>query len=92
LLKVHTNRLVVLPLEGDTPRSVDVNRIALRLATKSMKIEAWQIHVTRGFRLVQGVEASSASLLKIEANLGGLAGLKELLEASTPETSDHGLV
>jgi hypothetical protein len=54
-----------------------------------MKIEAWQIHVTRGFRLIQGVEASSASLLKIEANLRGLAGLKELLEASMPEASDH---
>jgi hypothetical protein len=90
LLKVHTNGLVFLPLEGDTPRSVDMNRIALRPAPKRMKVEAWQIHVTRDFGLIQRVEASSASLVKVESNLRGLAGLKELLETSMSEASDHG--
>jgi hypothetical protein len=42
-----------------------------------MKIEPRQIHVTWDFGLIQGVEASPASLVKIEANLRGLAGLKD---------------
>ena len=40
LLKVDPEGLGVFPLGCDAPRPVDVDRIALRLSMKSVKIEA----------------------------------------------------
>jgi hypothetical protein len=46
LLEVNTQRVAILELERDTPRTVDVDRIPGRvMAMKGMKIESGNIHV-----------------------------------------------
>jgi hypothetical protein len=90
LFEIHSNRPVILPLEGDTPRSVDMNRVANRLASKRMKIKTRKVHITWNPGSIQSVKPSSASLLKVETDLRRFASLEELSQASMPEAPDHG--
>ena len=67
-----------------------MNRIALRLAPKSMKVEAGQVHIAWNLGTIKGVEPARAPVAKIRANLRGLTGLEQLLQAAMPEAFDHG--
>ncbi len=47
LLEVNLPRVAVAPLEGDAPRTIDVNGIALRLAPERMEVEAGNVEIAR---------------------------------------------
>jgi hypothetical protein len=57
LLEVNTQRVAILELERDTPRTVDVDRIPGRaMAMKGMKIESGNIHVRGSSGPIKSVE------------------------------------
>ena len=57
LLEVDTQRVAILELERDTPRTVDVDRVSGRaMAMKSMKIESGTIHVRGSSGPIKSVE------------------------------------
>jgi hypothetical protein len=58
LLEVDTQRVAILELERDAPRTVDVDRVSGRaMAMKSMKIESGNIHVRGSPGPIKSVEA-----------------------------------
>jgi hypothetical protein len=58
LLEVDTQRVAILEFEGDTPRTVDVDRVSSRaIAMKSMKVESRNIHVRGSTGPIKSVEA-----------------------------------
>jgi hypothetical protein len=59
LLEVDTQRVAIPELEGDTPRTVDVDRVSNRaIAMKSMKIEPRNIHVPWSPGPIKSVETT----------------------------------
>jgi hypothetical protein len=53
LLKVHPNGVFALPLEGQAPRTVPMNRIADRAALQPVEVEAGSIDIAKLYRCVQ---------------------------------------
>ena len=89
LLQVDPNRLALLPLEGDAPRSVDMQAVALRPAPQGMEVEARDIEVRQGLRMIQGVQPSQRARLEIRPHSPAGTGLEEFLKSLVPEAPDH---
>ena len=70
LLKVDPEGLGLLPLECDAPRSVDVDRIALRLSMKSVKIEARLPQTIERASRIESVEPYQRATVQIAAYPG----------------------
>jgi hypothetical protein len=64
LLEIDAQSIAILEFECDAPWSIDVNRIARRLATKDMKIETGDVHVCGATCAIKGVQAAPATLVQ----------------------------
>jgi 7,8-dihydro-6-hydroxymethylpterin-pyrophosphokinase len=45
LLKIDPQGITALPLERDTPRTIDVDAVALEQTMKTMEVEAWHLKI-----------------------------------------------
>lgn len=89
LLQVHVRCLAALSSEGERPRAVHVDRVALRLPLQRMEVKT-RHRKGREVRCVRHrIEPNADTLLKISANLSRLPGLEKPLEALVPEAPDH---
>ena len=90
LLQVHPVRLTIVELEGDTPRTVDMDRKARRpIPSQAMKVEARQIQVRRFTCRIQRIENQQRTLLKIRSNPATPARLEELAQPFVLPGSYH---
>ena len=79
LLQVHPVRLTIVELEGDAPRTIDMDRITRRpIPPQAMKVETRQIQVRRLTCRIQRIQNQQRPLLKIRSNPAAPARLEEL--------------
>jgi len=90
LLQVHPVRLTIVELEGDAPRTVDMDRIARRPSPpQAMKVKTRQIQVRRFACRIQRIKNQQRPLLKIRSNPATPACLEELAQAFVLPGSYH---
>ena len=66
LLEIDADGIAGVKLESDAPRSIDMDRIAPRDKTfQNMKIESWKVHLFRGGRDIQAIEAHQDALVHL---------------------------
>ena len=66
LLEIDAESISGIEFEGDAPRSIDMDRIAPRDKTfQNMKIEPWKVHLFRGGRDLQAIEAHQDALVDL---------------------------
>jgi hypothetical protein len=63
-LKIETQSVAIFEFECDAPWSIDVNRIAHRLAAQDMKIEAGDVHISWTACAIESVEPALATLVE----------------------------
>ena len=79
LLQIHPVRLTIVELEGDAPRTIDMDRKTRRpISPQAMKVETRQIQVRRLTCRIQRIENQQRTLLKIRSNPATPARLEEL--------------
>ncbi len=79
LLQVHPVRVNIVELEGDAPRTIDMDRITRRpTSPQAMKVETRQIQVGRLSCRIQRIKNQQRPLLKIRSNPATPARLEEL--------------
>ena len=89
LLKIHTDRVAVFPLEGHTPGPVHVQAVANKLAVEPVEVEARNVQVREQDGLVKYLQPDGSPSLKVRSDAGRLPGLEELAEPGVPEASNH---
>lgn len=88
LLKVDPEGVAILKFESYAPGPSDVDRVSRRnKSQKCMKIEAHNIHVFRGERLLKQVQAVEYSFVKATINFVVLAVIPKFGEAFVSESS-----
>jgi hypothetical protein len=91
LLEIDTAGLAIFEFEGDAPRSIDVDRIALRIEPlQGMKVEAWNIHFLGADRDIETIESRESPLVHFRIDLRTLALGPEFRKSLAFEGSDHG--
>src|SRR4051812_23030491 len=89
LFEVDASGIAVLPFEGDAPRPVYVDRIALRAALRGVEVEARLAqHVERGSR-VERIQPAAGAVLQIGADRGRSPGPEKRLQTTALEALDH---
>lgn len=78
LLQIDPPGIALDPLEGNAPRAVDVEAVALRQAVQAMKVEARYLQVADLARLVERIKPASAAPVKVRRNPSALPGRKQL--------------
>lgn len=91
LLQVDANRVALFPFEGNAPGPVDVQTVALRLATQRVKVEPRNSKILKILGFVQNVQAPKCPSCKIGSDSATGALLEKLLEALMPEAPNHGV-
>jgi hypothetical protein len=66
-----------------------VNRIALRLAQKGMKIKAWNAHILRPGGNIQRIKPAQGALHEIRFDLCRFTGAEKSLKLLMPPRFDH---
>lgn len=59
LFEVNSQGVALLPFKGDTPRAVNVDRIAPRFALEGVKIEAGLVEGAKRSSRVYGIESNA---------------------------------
>lgn len=91
LLEVDAKHVSGIELEGDTPRSVDVDGVAGREEPfQGVEIKPWKIHLLRRARSIQAIEADQDALMELGVDLGGAALRPQLSQCLALERPDHG--
>ena len=89
LLDVNPHRVAVLPLERQTPRSVDVHAVADGPTLQPMEIEPWHVDVRGQSRLVEYLQADQRATVKVLSYPGASPRLEQFAEPRVPKVLDH---
>src|SRR5258708_1274147 len=90
LLEIDPTGFAILEFEGDAPRSIDVDRIALRIEPlQGMKVEARNIHFLGSDGDVEPIEPCENTFVHLRVDLRTLALGPELRKCLALESSDH---
>jgi hypothetical protein len=89
LFQINPQCPSVVPFEGDAPRAVDVDRIALRLPLQRMKVETGLPQVIELFGRFEGIQPADRAAVQIGPNPGRFAGFEQLFQTAMPEALDH---
>jgi hypothetical protein len=89
LLQVHSERISFFPLEGDAPRTVDVQAVSLWGSSQRVEVEAGNIQFGEALSVVENVQPPDRPGMKVGPDSAAGAGLEQLLESSMPEASYH---
>src|SRR5258708_21979140 len=90
LLKIDAAGVVTFKFEGDAPRSIDVDRITLRIESlQGMKVEARNAHFLGSNRDVETIEPCENALMHLRVDLRTLAPRPKLRQGLAFESSDH---
>src|SRR6267378_2414066 len=90
LLEIDATGFAIFELEGDAPRSIDVDRIALRIKPlQRMKIEARNVHFLGSDGDIETIEPCENSFMHIRTDLRTLALGPEFRKSRAFEGSDH---
>jgi hypothetical protein len=92
LLKIDAAGFAVFEFEGDAPRSIDVDGIALRIeAVQGMKVEAWNVHFLGPDGDVETVQPCENALMHLRIDLRTTAPRPKLRKGLAFESSYHEL-
>jgi hypothetical protein len=89
LLQVDPEGVSIDPFESDAPRSVHMDRVPLRSAAQSMKVEAGLFELVQRSGGVQGVQADKNTPLQGRRHFRRLASLEQFLQSPIPKSADH---
>ena len=90
LLEIDTESISGIELEGDAPRTIDVDRVAgWNETSQGMKIEPGKVHLLRRGRDIQAIEADQDPLMQRRIDLGGAAFRPQLGERLASKGPDH---
>jgi hypothetical protein len=93
LFEIDPQRPPVVPLEGDAPRAVHVDRIApWSRAAQRVEVEAGLIKRFKARRFVYCIQADKCPALQVGSHTGALAGFEQFPQATVPTTLNHQLV
>jgi hypothetical protein len=91
LLEIDAGGFAVFEFEGDALRSIDVDRIALRIeALQGMKVESLNVHFLGSDGHVETIEPCENALMHLRIDLRTLAPGPKLRKGLASEGSDHG--
>jgi hypothetical protein len=92
LLQIDSKRVTLAELEGDAPRTVDVDRVPWwSMTAQSVKIESWKTKVGwRGCR-VQCIQHHERSRVEILTDPAASSFLKELFQTLVTPGSYHAM-
>jgi hypothetical protein len=87
LFKIDPQRPPLTPLEGDTPRAVDVDRVApWHKPAQQVKIKAGLIEHRQAGHLVDRIQTHQNAAMQIGPHTGALTGLEQFPQAAVLET------
>ena len=90
LLEIDAAGLAIFELEGNAPRSIDVDRIALRIKSlQRMKVETGNVHFLGSDSDVETVKPCENSFMHLCIDLRTLALGPKLRKGLAFEGSDH---
>jgi hypothetical protein len=90
LLEIHAAGFVILEFKGNAPRSIDVDRITLRIESlQGMKVEARDVHFLCSNGNVEAVESRENAFMHLRINLRTAALRPQLRKGFAFEGSDH---
>ena len=92
LLEIDAAGFAVLEFKSDTPRAIDVDRVAPRIESlQGMKVEAGNVHFLGSDRDVETIESCKNAFMHLHVDLRGLAVTPKFRESLAFEGSDHSL-
>jgi hypothetical protein len=90
LLEIDAAGFAIFEFEGDAPRSIDVDRIALRIeALQGMKVEARNVHFLSSYGDVETVEPRENEFMHLRVDFRTPALRPQLRKDLALEGSDH---
>ncbi len=89
VLKVHPPGIAILPLEGDTPRTVDMHAVPFRLTSQSVEVEAGNFKVSRSGGCVQNVQPELDAICEFRCDPTRVSSVKVACKAAMPEILNH---
>ena len=90
LLEIDATSFAILEFEGNAPRSIDVDRIPLRVESlQGMKVEARDVHFLGPDGDIQTIEPGENALMHLCIDLRTLALGPKLRQCLAFECSDH---
>ena len=92
LLKIDAAGFAIFEFEGDAPRSIDVDRITLRIESlQGMKVEARNAHFLGSNRDVETIEPCENALMHLRIDLRTPALGPQFRKGPAFEGPDHSL-
>jgi hypothetical protein len=93
LFEIDPQRSPLVPLEGDAPRAVHMDRIApWPRAAQPMKVKAGLIERFKARRFVDRIQTDERPAMQIVSHTGAHAGLEQFPQPTVPKTLDHQMV
>jgi hypothetical protein len=89
LLQVNLPRVTLIPFERDTPGTIQVKAITLRLSPEGMEIEAGDVEIAQRRSVSQRIQSSKRPALEVRAYPSAPALVKQLLEPLVAEAPYH---
>jgi len=90
LLKVDVGRIAVAEFEGDAPRAVDVDRVALGIeATERVEIETSKVQLLNISDRIQAIEPGNDAFVHPGIDLRGFPGRPKVAQRLASECLDH---
>lgn len=91
LLEIDAEGISGDELESDTPRSIDMDRVAGRHETfQGVEIKPGKVHLFRCVRDVQAIEPNKDALVQPGIDPAGAALRPQIRQRPAPERPDHG--
>jgi hypothetical protein len=93
LFKIDAPRLTVFEFERDTPRPIDVDRIAFRIEPlQGVKVETWDVHFLGLDRDIETVKPRKNAFMHFRIDLRTAALGPRFRKGFAPEGSDHNVL
>jgi hypothetical protein len=89
LLQVNLPRVAIAPLKRNAPRTVDVNRVALRFAPERMEVEAGNVEIPQRRSLLQRIQSPKRPLLEVRRYSSATTLAKQFFKPIVPEAPYH---
>jgi hypothetical protein len=89
LLKINSGCVLTVPAEGDTPRTIDVDAVALWFPMQRMEVEPWNVHILRTLNLLEQVETAKSPFLEIGGDCFRFPFAEEFRQPFALEGLDH---
>jgi len=90
LLQVNAPGVAVAPFEGDSPRAVDGNGVALGLPMQFMQPPTGQVQVFQAMRLLERTEPRPAAPDQVRPHAAGVVMLEQRGQALMAKAANHG--